>query len=130
MTRDVGLLLLRLGFGGLLMTHGWPKVQKILAGDWKFSDPLGIGEAPSLALAAGAEFLFAFLVVLGFKVRWTAIPPAIAMATAAFLAHAGDPLAKREKALLFLIGFVALALLGSGRFALDALFGRRVAAKR
>lgn len=130
MTQNLGLLLLRLGFGGLLMTHGWPKVQKVLAGNWKFSDPLGIGEAASLVLAAGAEFVFALLVVLGLKVRWTAIPPAFAMAVAAFIAHAGDPLAKREKALLFLVGFVAIALLGSGRFALDALFGRKAVAKR
>ena len=61
----------------MLMTHGWSKVRKIVAGDFDFSDPIGLGEAPSLVLAAGAEFVFALLVVLGVRVRWTAIPPAI-----------------------------------------------------
>ena len=83
MKTDLGLLLLRLGLGGMLLTHGWPKVQKIIAGDFEFSDPLGIGPAPSLVLAAGAEFFFSILVMLGVRVRWTAIPPAFAMAVAA-----------------------------------------------
>ena len=130
MTQDLGLLLLRLGMGGLLLTHGWPKVQKVLNGDFQFADPLGLGAAPSLVLAASAEFLFATLVILGVKVRWTAIPPAITMAVAVFIAHAGDPIGKREKALLFLVGFVAVALLGSGRYALDSLLPRRGGSKR
>lgn len=129
MNQDIGLLLLRLGIGGLMLTHGWPKVQKVLNGDFQFGDPIGLGAAPSLVLAATAEFLFALLVMLGVKVRWTAIPPAITMAVAAFVAHAGDPIGKREKALLFLVGFAALALLGGGRYALDALLSRRGGSK-
>ena len=125
MNRDLGLLLLRLGMGGMLMTHGWGKLQKIVAGDFGFSDPLGIGPAPSLVLACGAEFFCSLLVLLGIRVRWTAIPPAFAMATAAFLAHAGDPFGKREKALLFLVGFVSLALTGGGSYGVEALFGKR-----
>ena len=125
MNRDLGLLLLRLGLGGMLMTHGWGKLQKILAGDFEFSDPFGLGPAPSLVLACGAELLFSLLVALGVRVRWTATPPAIAMATAAFIAHAGDPFGRREKALLFLVGFVALALTGGGSYTVEALFGKR-----
>ena len=130
MNQDLGLLLLRLGIGGLMLTHGWPKVQKVLNGDFQFGDPIGLGEAPSLVLAATAEFLFALLVMVGVKVRWTAIPPAITMAVAAFVAHAGDPIGKREKALLFLVGFGALALLGGGRYALDSVLPRRGVSKR
>jgi putative oxidoreductase len=130
MNRDLGLLLLRLGFGGMLMTHGWGKFQSILAGDFDFGDPIGLGPAPSLVLACGAELLFSLLVVLGVRVRWTAIPPAIAMATAAFVAHAGDPFGRREKALLFLVGFVALALTGGGSYTVEALFAKRVGATR
>jgi putative oxidoreductase len=130
MNSDVGLLILRVGFGGMLMTHGWPKVQNLLAGNHEFGDPLGIGPAASLFLSAAAEFLFALLVLLGVKVRWTAIPPAINMAVASFLAHAGDPFPKREKALCFLVAFVALIFTGGGRYGLDALFTRsRRAAK-
>jgi putative oxidoreductase len=125
MKTDLGLLLLRLGLGGMLLTHGWPKVQKIFAGDFEFSDPLGIGPAASLVLAAGAEFLFSILVMLGVRVRWTAIPPAFAMAVAGFLAHAGDPFARREKAFLFLLGFLVLTLTGGGRHTIEARFAKR-----
>ncbi len=125
MNRDLGLLLLRLGMGGMLMTHGWSKLQKILAGDFDFSDPIGLGPAPGLVLACAAELLFSLLVVLGVRVRWTAIPPAFAMATAALFAHAGDPFPRREKALLFLVGFVALALTGGGSYTVEALFTKR-----
>ncbi|MEZ5313875.1 MAG: DoxX family protein [Thermoanaerobaculia bacterium] len=121
MRQDLGLLILRLALGGMLMTHGWGKVLKVFSGDFTFSDPLGIGAAPSLVLAAAGEFLFALLVLLGVRTRWTAIPPAITMAVAAFVAHAGDPFGRREKALLFLSGFVALALLGGGRYTVEAL---------
>jgi putative oxidoreductase len=124
MSRDLGLLLARLGFGGMLMTHGWGKLSKILAGDYSFADPIGLGEAPSLFLACGAEFFCALLVLLGVRVRWTAIPPAIAMAVASFFAHAGDPFGRREKALLFLVGFATLALTGGGSYTIEALFGR------
>ena len=125
MNRDLGLLLLRLGMGAMLMTHGWGKLQKIVAGDFEFSDPLGLGPAPSLVLACGAEFFCSLLVLLGVKVRWTAIPPAFAMATAAFVAHAGDPFGRREKALLFLVGFVTLAMTGGGSYTVESLWAKR-----
>jgi putative oxidoreductase len=127
---DLGLLILRASAGAMLMTHGWSKVRKIFAGDFEFADPIGIGQAPSLVLAAGAEFLFALLVVLGVRVRWTAIPPAIAMFVAAFLAHAGDPFGRREKSLLFFAVFAALALTGGGRYTVESLFRRGAPAKR
>jgi len=41
---SIGLLVLRVGAGGYLMTHGWQKV--IMAAEGKFTgfpDPLGIG---------------------------------------------------------------------------------------
>ncbi len=41
---SLGLLVLRLGTGGYMLTHGWGKLQMVLAGDFdKFGDPIGLG---------------------------------------------------------------------------------------
>ncbi|OAD91933.1 DoxX family protein [Aequorivita soesokkakensis] len=116
---NLGLLLLRVGFGGMMLTHGIPKLLKMLSGDFSFGDPIGIGEPASLVLAVLSEVLFPILVVIGFKTRLSSIPVIITMAIAAFIVHAADPLGTKEKAILFLIGFIAIALLGAGKYSVD-----------
>ena len=70
-------------------------------------------------LAVLCEVLFPILVIIGFKTRLSAIPVIITMAIAAFVVHAEDPFATKEKAILFLIGFIVIALLGAGKFSVD-----------
>jgi putative oxidoreductase len=41
------------------------------------------------------------------------------MIVAAFIVHAADPLATKEKAILYLIGFAAIAFLGAGKYSID-----------
>lgn len=118
-TNNLGLLLLRLGFGGLMLTHGIPKLLKLLSGDLNFGDPIGIGAPASLILAIVAEVVFPIFVIIGFKTRWMTIPVIITMAIAGFIVHANDPFGVKEKAFLFLIGFLAIALLGPGRYSVD-----------
>lgn len=116
---NLGLLLLRVGFGGMMLTHGIPKLLKMLSGDFSFGDPIGVGEPATLVLAVLCEVLFPILVIVGFKTRLSAIPVIITMAIAAFIVHAADPLGTKEKAILFLIGFIAIALLGAGKYSVD-----------
>lgn len=116
---NIGLLLLRIGFGGMMLTHGIPKLLKMISGDFSFGDPIGIGEPASLVLAVLGEVLFPILVIIGFKTRLSAIPVIITMAVAAFIVHAADPLGIKEKAILFLIGFIAITLLGAGKYSVD-----------
>lgn len=116
---NLGLLLLRLGFGGMMLTHGIPKMMKMLSGDFSFGDPIGIGEPASLVLAVLGEVVFPILVIIGFKTRLSAIPVIITMAVAAFIVHAADPFGTKEMAILYLIGFTAMALLGAGRYSVD-----------
>ena len=49
-TYHIGLLLLRLGFSGLMLTHGIPKLMNLVQGNLDFADPLGIGAVPSLII--------------------------------------------------------------------------------
>ena len=117
--KDIGLAILRIAPSLLLMTHGIPKFQNLIAGNFEFGDPLGIGAAPSLFLAVIGEVVCPVLIIIGYKTRWTAVPPAITMLVATFLVHASDPIGTKEKALLFLTFFVVIMLLGPGRYSVD-----------
>ena len=123
---SVGLLILRIGFGGYMMTHGWGKMQMVLSGQFdQFADPIGIGVAPSLVLAAMAEVVCAFLVLIGLFTRLNAIPVAFTMLVAAFIVHGGDPWTmggdggSKEPALLFLTAYLTLIFTGAGKFSVD-----------
>ena len=116
---NIGLLLLRLGFGGIMLTHGIPKLLMLISGDFNFGDPIGIGAPASLVLAVMAEVVFPILVIIGFKTRLAAIPVILTMIIAGFIVHANDPLGVKEKAFLFLIGFLSIALLGPGKYSID-----------
>lgn len=122
---SLGLLILRLGAGGLLIYgHGWSKLMNFAERSKTFADPIGLGPAVSLGLAVFAEVLCAALVMVGFATRLAAIPPAILLAVAAFVAHANDPFRQKELALVFLAAFLTLAFTGGGAFALDARRGK------
>ncbi len=123
---DIGRLTLRLGFGGLLLSlHGWGKLMAFGERAASFYDPFGIGSAPSFGLVVFAEVACAAAVALGIFARWAAVPPIVAMAVGAFGRHAADPLERKELALVYLIGFTAILLLGGGRFSLDRWFRRK-----
>jgi putative oxidoreductase len=115
----IGLLILRLGFSGLMLTHGIPKLMKLAQGNFDFSDPLGIGAVPSLILTVIGEAICPLLIIIGYKTRLAAIPAAITMGVAAFVVHAADPITSKEKALLFLFAFVVIALTGAGKYSVD-----------
>lgn len=139
LTTSIGLLILRLGIGGYMLTHGWGKLQMALAGGFdKFGDPIGLGSGLSLVLMMTAEFFCALAVMLGLATRFAAAPTAFGMAVAAFVVHGADPWtmeqgaklfmtgaakswASREPALLYLVPFLALIFTGAGRFSLDEL---------
>ena len=140
---SIGLLILRLGIGGYLVTHGWGKVQMLLSGGAeKFGDPIGLGSTLSLALATTSEFLCALLIILGLTTRLAAVPVVISMSVAAFVIHARDPWTmeaaanaffvgasktwfSKEPALLYLIPYLSLVFTGEGKFSLDGLIAMR-----
>jgi len=116
---SVALLILRISFGLLMVTHGWPKVLSFIDNPSAFPDPLHIGNSLSHGLTAFAEFICAILVVLGLGTRWAAIPLMVAMTVAAFVMHAGEPFSEKEMPLLYLSSFTAIMFLGAGKYSLD-----------
>jgi len=118
---DLGLALLRIGPAVLMLTHGYPKLLKLLAGgEIKFYDFAGLGPEISLALAVFGEFVAPLALIAGYKTRWFAVPAAFTMLVAAFGAHWADALGDKEHSLLFAIPFLATMFLGSGEYSLDA----------
>lgn len=114
-----GLLLLRIGFSAAMLTHGYGKFMKVLAGDFSFGDPIGIGPTASLILCAIAEFIAPIFLIVGWKTRWFSLIAVINMLVAFIIAHDGDPFSKKEKAFLFLIAFVVLYFTGPGKYSID-----------
>lgn len=119
---DAALLLLRLWLGiSMLALHGLPKLQKLLAGKHEFPDPLGVGSLPSLAMAVGTEFVGAILIILGLFGRLGALMLAGTMAVAWGITHkmalTGE--GSGELAFIYLAGFLAIVLAGSGKYSVD-----------
>ncbi|RDI58111.1 DoxX family protein [Flavobacterium glaciei] len=118
---DWASLILRLTFGLLMLSHGIPKLMKLMDGNMEFGDPIGIGVPASLALTVFAEVLCSALLVIGLWTRLALIPLIITMAVAAFIVHIADDLGSMEPALLYLLSYCALFLLGSGKYSIDAV---------
>ena len=118
-TYHAGLLVLRLGMSGLMLTHGLPKFMNLVQGNMDFPDPIGLGSTLSLILTVIGEAICPLLIIIGFKTRLASIPTIITMAVAVFVVHGADPIATKEKALLYLVGFIVIALTGAGKFSVD-----------
>lgn len=116
---DLSLLIFRAGVGIMMLTHGYPKFQRLKAGEFRFGDPLGLGVEASLILAVLAEFLCAILLVIGLTTRYALVPLIIMMAVAAFVVHGDDPFGTQEKSALYLLSFAVLMITGPGKHSLD-----------
>jgi len=115
----MALFLLRL-FPSLFMAllHGLPKFNKIDMLVTRFPDPIGLGSALSLYLVIFAELGCSILLILGLYTRLATIPLIFTMGVAAFIFHFNDPVSKIELPVIYLIIYVALFIMGPGKFAL------------
>ncbi len=119
---DIALLIIRIGVGLLMLTHGIPKLQMLIAGgEIQFPGVMGMSPALSLGLTVFAEVLCSILIFIGLGTRLASIPLIITMIVAVFLIHANDPLAGKEMGLLYLLLYIPLLILGGGKFSLDRL---------
>lgn len=116
---NIGLLVFRVLISGMMLFHGIPKIEKLFTLPVSFADPLGVGSTLSLILTLIGEVLAPILIIVGFKTRWATIPAAITMAVAAFIVHSDDSFYKKEKAILYLVCFVSIGLLGPGKYAIN-----------
>jgi putative oxidoreductase len=118
-TYHIGLLLLRIGFCGLMLTHGIPKLWEVIQGNFAFGDPIGIGPTLSKIGAVIGEAIAPLLILIGYRTRLFAIPTIITMGVVVFIVLGNDPLGKKELALLYLFAFTVIALTGAGKYSVD-----------
>jgi putative oxidoreductase len=124
--QDFGLLAVRLLSGGMMLTHGIPKFDRLFGeGAVKFADPFGLGPEISLGLVLFAEVGCSLLVMAGFKTRWATLPLLFTMLMAAFYAHGSDPFSDKELSLTFFTLFLSILISGEGRFSVDQAIGGR-----
>jgi len=123
---NLTVLVERLTVAVLMITHGLPKLNKLLAGgEIQFADPLGFGPVLSLVLVVFAEFFCSVLIGIGLGTRLASIPLIITMLVAAFITHGADPIGKKELALLYLVIYLFLLVTGSRKFSVDFLITRK-----
>ncbi len=116
---SVGLAILRIGASAMMLTHGFPKFQKLISGDFQFANPIGIGESPSLFLTVIGEFIAPIMIIVGYKTRIATIPTILTMLVAAFIVHRADAFGQKELALLYAVVFTAVFLVGPGKYSVD-----------
>src|SRR5690606_9891146 len=113
--------------GGLMLMHGLGKLTMLLGNDpILFADPLGIGLTTSLALAVFAEVFCSIFLIFGIATRISAIPLIVTMLIAAFLVHGNDDFAVQEFAILYLIIYVVIAIVGAGKYSVDNWLSKKI----
>ena len=124
-SRDLGLLIGRVGFSGtLIWRHGLTKIPSLVADPVEFFDPLGLGPWTSLVLATFAECICAFAVAFGILSRFACLALVINFGVIVFVLHRAQvPGDRGELALLFLVAFSTLLVTGPGRYSLDQRLG-------
>ncbi len=120
---DLGKLILRVAIGGLMLPHGFSKfgadgiagIQEMLVGK-------GLPEALGYGVYVG-EIIAPLLMIVGYFTRPAATVLAVNMVVAIALAHSAQLLQMSEHGglqlevqYLYLLGAIAVALLGAGRY--------------
>jgi len=115
------LLVFRILFGVLLMSHGIQKLTNFEVMSSGFPDPLGLGSGISLSLAIFGELICSIGFIVGAFYRLALLPMIFTMIIAYFVIHQNDPFHVKELPFVYLVVFVIMFFAGPGKFALDRL---------
>lgn len=121
---NVGMLILRVGLALLMVPHGYDKLIHFSNYSKQFINFMGIGVNASLALTVFAELVCPFLVGIGLVTRIAAFFAAFNMVVAVVKGHNSQIFAEGEHAALYVIGFLAVLVMGPGRISVDAALGK------
>jgi putative oxidoreductase len=125
---DWGLLGLRVWFGlSLFLKHGWEKPTNFAQMAQHFPNPFHIGPVASLLFALISDAICSILVLLGLGTRWAALWIFANIFIAWSFVHDfqffGRGADHGEAMVLYMGGFLALAIIGPGRISLDYKLG-------
>lgn len=120
------LLVTRIIFGLLFLSHGYAKLMSFESLADVYADPLGLGSTLSLWLTVFAEVLCSFALILGILQRLVLIPMIITMAVAFFIVHGNDVFAIKELSFIYMIVFILLYIAGPGHYSFDAIIRKLI----
>lgn len=120
------LLVMRVLFGVLLMTHGYQKLMSFDTMSSGFPDPLGVGNSISMGLSIFAEFFCAMGFIFGAFYRLAMIPMIFTMLVAFFIIHGSDPFAVKELAFVYLMVYILMYVTGPGKYSFDYMVATRL----
>ena len=121
---NIAMLLLRFGFAGLLLPHGYDKLVNFEGNEKVMINFLGMGKTLSLVLLIFSEFFCSIFLLLGLFTRLVAIPPIISMTVALFKVHDADIFGEGKTPSLYLVAFIVILLLGPGKLSADGMMGK------
>ena len=124
MNTNITLLITRIVFSGFMLLHGIPKLLKLFSANPSFSNPIGIGDVPTLILAVISEVIAPIFIIIGYKTKIFTFFPMVTMIIAAFIVHLNDPLIgnkcdNKELPILYLVGFLIIFLMGPGKYSIN-----------
>jgi putative oxidoreductase len=127
---DVAKLVLRISLGGMMLLHGIDKLHGGIAGLQRLVENKGLPGFVAYGVYVG-EVVAPLFVIAGWKTRIAALVFAFNMLVAVLLAHSGDivRLGRHgewaiELQMLYMLGAVAIALLGAGKYSVSRGRGR------
>ena len=122
---NLAMFILRVGCGVLMIPYGYDKLVHFAQYKSGFMNFLGIGSTLSLALVVFAEFLCSIFLIMGLFTRLVAGILMFEMAVVVFDAHNMDIFkGDAEHGMQYLIGYIAIILLGAGKASLDGILGK------
>lgn len=118
---NLGTLILRLGIGILLASHGFDKLTHFNTIQPHFINFMGIGQTVSLCLAIFAEFFCSIFLILGLFTRLSCIPILILMSVILVKVMHGNIFGDGQLPALFFAATLTLLFCGPGEISIDGM---------
>ena len=123
MNTNIILLIVRLLFSGLMIiNHGLQYFMQL----WPFNDIsvstktiFGLSTLFTAILFFIGEFLAPLFVLLGYYTKLSSLVCMLTMTIAIILTHSNNPFTEGELALLYLVGFLIIFLMGPGKYSIN-----------
>ncbi|MEP6951009.1 MAG: DoxX family protein [Ginsengibacter sp.] len=118
---NLGMLVLRLGIGVLLASHGFDKLTHFNTIQPHFMNFMGIGQTVSVCLAIFAEFFCSIFLILGLFTRLSCVPVLILMSVILVRVMHGNVFGDGQLPALFFAATLTLLFCGPGQISIDGM---------
>ena len=122
---SIPILVLRIFFGIMLMSHGIHKWAHFDTLSPLFPNPLGLGPHLTLFLAIFAELFCSIFIIFGFLFKPTLIPLIATMSTAFFMVQHASMSSGGELAFIYLFMLILFLFIGPGRLSFDYILSKK-----